>query len=140
MEAQFQALTENGTWDLVPPPPSQNIVGCKWVLRTKYNPDGSLEKYKVRLVAKGSHQRSDLNHTETFSPVIRPATVRLFLSLTITNSWLLHQLDINDAFLQGTLPEDVFMAQSTDFVDLARPHHVCRLRKAIYGIKQAPRA
>lgn len=140
MSAEFDALLRNGTWELVPSHPTQNLVGCKWIFRTKYLPDGSVDRYKARLVAKGFHQRPGVDYSETFSPVIKPTTVRLVLSLAISNGWSLRQLDVNNAFLQGTLSEDVFMSQPPGFIDRDNPHHVCKLRKAIYGLKQAPRA
>lgn len=140
MALQHQALLTNGTWELVPLSPTQNVVGCKWVFRTKYNPDGTIQKHKARLVALGFHQRPGFDYNETFSPVIKPANVRLILSLAVMNGWSLRQLDINDAFLQGTLSENVYMAQPPGFVDRENPDYVCRLRKAIYGLKQAPRA
>ncbi|RVW54104.1 Retrovirus-related Pol polyprotein from transposon RE1 [Vitis vinifera] len=140
MSAEFDALLRNGTWDLVPSHPTQNLVGCKWIFRTKYLPNGSIDRYKARLVAKGFHQRPGIDYSETFSPVIKPTTVRLVLSLAVSQGWSLRQLDVNNAFLQGTLTEDVFMSQPPGFIDRDHPHHVCKLRKAIYGLKQAPRA
>ncbi|RVW14812.1 Retrovirus-related Pol polyprotein from transposon RE1 [Vitis vinifera] len=138
MSAEFDALLRNGTWDLVPSHPTQNLVGCKWIFRTKYLPNGSIDRYKARLVAKGFHQRPDIDYSETFSPVIKPTTVHLVLSLAVSQGWSLRQLDVNNAFLQGTLTEDVFMSQPPGFIDRDHPHHVCKLRKAIYGLKQAP--
>ncbi|RVW19661.1 Retrovirus-related Pol polyprotein from transposon RE1 [Vitis vinifera] len=81
-----------------------------------------------------------IDYSETFSPVIKPTTVHLVLSLAVSQGWSLRQLDVNNAFLQGTLTEDVFMSQPPGFIDRDHPHHVCKLRKAIYGLKQAPRA
>ncbi|KAI3728695.1 hypothetical protein L6452_17336 [Arctium lappa] len=140
MIAEHEALTRNDTWELVPPHPSQNIIGCKWVYRIKYKPDNTIERYKARLVAKGFHQRPVIDYSETFNPVIKPTTVRLMLSLSITNDWAIRQLDINNAFLQGHLTETVYMSQPLGFIDKTSPTHVCKLKKAIYGLKQAPRA
>ncbi|RVW35994.1 Retrovirus-related Pol polyprotein from transposon RE1 [Vitis vinifera] len=140
MSVEFDVLLRNGTWDLVPSHPTQNLVGCKWIFRTKYLPTGSIDRYKARLVAKGFHQCPGIDYSETFSPVIKPTTVRLVLSLAVSQGWSLRQLDVNNAFLQGTLTKDVFMSQPPGFIDHDHPHHVSKLRKAIYGLKQAPRA
>lgn len=140
MSEEFDALVRNGTWELVPPTGVQNIVGSKWIFRLKRLSDGSIDRYKARLVAKGFHQRPGVDYHETFSPVVKPTTVRLILSLAVSRGWDLRQLDVNNAFLQGTLTEDVFMTQPQGFVDADHPLHVCKLRKAIYGLKQAPRA
>jgi hypothetical protein len=115
-------------------------VGCKWVFRVKRKADGSVERFKARLVAKGYNQRHDVDYKQTFSPVVKPATIRTVLSLTVMYSWDLRQLDVDNAFLNGELTETVFMVQPPGFKDLSKPDHVCRLKKAIYGLKQAPRA
>ena len=135
MSDEFNALARNGTWELVPPSPKQNLVGCKWVFRIKRKSDGSIDRYKARLVAKGFHQRPGLDYTETFSPVIKPTTIRVVLCLALRHSWPIQQLDVNNAFLQGSLSEEVYMAQPRGFVDDQLPNHVCRLHKAIYGLK-----
>ncbi|KAL9241494.1 hypothetical protein vseg_015603 [Gypsophila vaccaria] len=140
MQAEFDALTRNSTWTLVPPSTSCNVIGCKWVFRIKYNLDGTLKQHKARLVAKGFHQRPGLDYSETFSPVIKPTTIRLILSLAVTNGWSMRQIDINNAFLQGTLTDSVYMVQPPGFANSATPDYVCKLSKAIYGLKQAPRA
>ena len=140
MQAKFDALHRNHTWDLVSRSSAQNLVGCKWVFRIKRNPDGSIDRYKARLVAKGFHQRPGWDYTETFSPVVKPVTIRIVLTLAIRHGWSIRQLDVNNAFLQGTLKEEVFMIQPPGFVDKNFPDHVCRLKKALYGLKQAPRA
>ena len=140
MTEEFNALVRNGTWVLVPRTRNQNIVGCKWVFRTKRLSDGSVDRYKARLVAKGFHQRPGVDYTETFSPVIKPTTIRLVLSLATSRGWPLRQVDVNNAFLQGRLYDEVYMIQPPGFVDSTKPDHVCRLHKALYGLKQAPRA
>ena len=139
MKIEFEALLNNNTWTLVHLPPNRNAIGCKWVFRVKENPDGSINKYKARLVAKGFHQRLGYDYNETFSPVIKPVTVRLILTLAVTFRWPIQQLDVNNAFLNGLLDEEVFMVQPPGFESVNK-HLVCKLNKAIYGLKQAPRA
>uniref|UniRef100_A0A2N9FJ85 Reverse transcriptase Ty1/copia-type domain-containing protein n=1 Tax=Fagus sylvatica TaxID=28930 RepID=A0A2N9FJ85_FAGSY len=140
MKAEFDALHRQRTWSLVPPPSGQNIIGCRWVYKLKRHSDGSIARYKARLVAKGFHQQAGLDFDETFSPVVKPPTVRIVLSLAAQNRWPLRQLDISNAFLHGFLKEDVYMVQPPGFVDSASPHLVCKLHKSLYGLKQAPRA
>lgn len=140
MSAEIDALLSNGTWDLVPRFKATNIIGCKWVFRIKTKVDGSVDRYKARLVAKGFHQRPGLDFVETFSPVIKPATVRLVLSIALHNHWDIRQLDVSNAFLHGVLDEPVFMEQPQGFVDSTKSDYVCALKKSLYGLKQAPRA
>lgn len=87
------------------------MVGCKCIFRIKRNPDGSVSRYKARLVARGFTQNPKLDFHETFSPVVKPTTMRVMLSIVITNSWPLAQFDVNNAFLQGNLIEEVYMRQ-----------------------------
>uniref|UniRef100_A0A2N9F027 Reverse transcriptase Ty1/copia-type domain-containing protein n=1 Tax=Fagus sylvatica TaxID=28930 RepID=A0A2N9F027_FAGSY len=140
MNLEFDALLKNKTWSLVPQSQARNLVGCKWVFRIKRKADGSIERYKARLVAKGFHQQPGIDYGETFSPVIKPTTVRTVLSIAISAGWSIRQIDIHNAFLHGTLSEDVFMSQPPGFNHPQFPSHVCKLQKAIYGLKQAPRA
>ncbi|KAK1647556.1 hypothetical protein QYE76_065361 [Lolium multiflorum] len=140
MDLEFQALQNNGTWQLVPPRSGVNIIDSKWIFKVKKHADGSIERYKARLVAKGFKQRYGLDYEDTFSPVVKPTTIRLLLSLAVTWGWTLRQLDVQNAFLHGVLEEEVYMRQPPGFVDPARPQHLCRLVKALYGLKQAPRA
>lgn len=139
MSDEFTTLIENGTWSLVPPQPYFNIIGHKWVFWLKRNPDGSIARYKARLVAKGFHQCRGIDFKETFSPVIKPQTIKLVLCIAISNHWTLSQMDVNNALLHGTLTEEVYISQPTGFVHPNFPH-VCKMHKALYGLKQAPRA
>lgn len=125
---------------MVPPDPTYNIVGCRWVFRIKQNSDGTVDRFKSRLVAKGFNQRPGVHYFETYSPVVKHPTIRLVLGQAVGRGWLLRQLDVNNAFLEGPLSEEVYMAQPPGFVDVDKPDYVCKLFKAIYGLKQAPRA
>ncbi|MFS8015034.1 putative RNA-directed DNA polymerase [Helianthus anomalus] len=140
MNAEMMALHKNQTWTLVPRPSHANVVGSKWIYRTKYHANGSIDRYKARLVAQGFSQIPGFDYSHTFSPVVKATTIRLVLSLAITNKWNLHQLDVNNAFLNGNLGEVVYMEQPPGYVDSQKPDYVCRLDKALYGLKQAPRA
>ena len=140
MSSEFNSTNENHTWDLETATATMNIVGCRWVFTIKYHPDGTIDKYKARIVAKGYHQKPGLDYTDTFSPVIKSTTIRIILGLAVNCDWPVRQIDVNTAFLQGHLKEEVFMSQPPGFHDPNKPTHVCRLRKALYGLKQAPRA
>lgn len=136
----MDVIRMNQTWDLMPPPCGTNIVESKWVFRTKYKVDGSIDRYKARLMAQRFIQvpRADFHHT--FSLVVKVSTVRVVLILLVHFRWLLHQLDIKNAFLNGVLLKPVYMAQPPGFVDPQHPNHVCHLNKALYGLQQAPLA
>ena len=140
MQEEINALHKQGTWTLVTMPPDKNLVGCKWVFKLKKNSDGSLARHKARLVAQGFSQEPGLDYGETFSPVVKPTTVCLVLALAAHYDWNLRQLDVKNAFLHGTLQEEVYMAQPPGFEDPSQPHMVCKLSKSLYGLKQAPRA
>jgi Reverse transcriptase (RNA-dependent DNA polymerase) len=95
MHQEIQALHQNNTWTLVPPPAAdQNIIGDKWVYKIKCKADGSIELFKARLVPKGYNKEKGVDYFKTFSPVICPTTIRLVISIAITNNWTLKQLDV----------------------------------------------
>ena len=120
-----QALIHNHTWDPVPFSDDMNIVQCKWVFRTKFKADESLDKHKARLVAKGFQQTPGVDFFETFSPVVKASTIRIVFTLAVSKGWNIQQIDVNNAFLKGELHEDVFMTQPEGFLDANKPHHVC---------------
>ncbi|GKV49332.1 hypothetical protein SLEP1_g56087 [Rubroshorea leprosula] len=140
MAEEYNALLSNNTWDLVPSPPTVNIVGSRWVYRIKQKSDGTIERFKARLVAQGYTQQPGVDYDDTFSPVVKPVTIRTVLTLAISLSWPIHQLDVKNAFLNGELEQPVYMSQPPGFVDKHHPDYVCRLKKALYGLKQAARA
>ncbi|KAK2421141.1 hypothetical protein QL285_031798 [Trifolium repens] len=140
MDDEYNALIQNKTWDLVPRPPDANVIRSIWIFRHKEKSDGSFERHKARLVGNGAGQQVGIDCGETFSPVVKPSTIRTVLSLSLSKAWQIHQLDVKNAFLHGELKEKVYMHQPLGFKDPNYPNHVCRLRKSLYGLKQAPRA
>lgn len=100
MSEEDDALVKNGTCVLVPPDRNQNLVGCKWIFRTKRKSDGFVDMFKARLVAKGFHQRPGIDYKDTFSPIVKPTIVRIVLSIAVSRGWSLRKLDVNNAFLQ----------------------------------------
>ncbi|GJZ68238.1 ribonuclease H-like domain-containing protein [Tanacetum coccineum] len=140
MYDEYNALIKNSTWVLVLKPPNVNVVRSMWLFRHKYHVDGSLSRYKARLVANGRSQQFGVDCDDTFSLVVKPAIVRMVLSLTLSRNWTIHQFDVKNAFLNDDLSQTVYMYQLPGFVDAWFPHHVCRLKRSLYGLKQAPRA
>ena len=119
-------------------PLHKKTIGVKWVYRTKLNADGSVNKFKARLVVKGYAQLFGVDFSETFAPVARLDTIRLLLALAAQKQWKIYQLDVKSAFLNGYLDEEIFVEQPEGFV--ADMKKVYLLKKALYGLKQAPRA
>lgn len=140
MNKEFSALLQNDTWTLVSPLAVANIVGCQWIYKIKKKVDGTIECYKAHLVAKGFHQQEGVDFSETFSLVIKHATIRLIIAIVITSNWNIKQLDVQNANLHGDLQETVFMTQPQGFVHPQFPTHVCKLHKSLYGLRQAPRS
>jgi hypothetical protein len=140
MNSEFDSLLKNNTWHLVPASETHNLVGFKWVFRIKRKADGSIDRYKAKLVAKGFHQQAGIGYEETFSPIIKPTTVRLVLSIAISSSWSIRRIDIQNAFLHGVLTEKFYISQAPSYSHPQYSNHVCRLQKALYGLKQAPQA
>lgn len=137
VDDELRSLTDNGTWQLVDLPAGCRPIDCKWVFRTKFNPDGSVQKRKARLVAKGFTQRYGFDFSETYAPVVKMSTVRSMLAYAHQHDLLVHQMDVTAAFLNGTLTEDIYMRQPKGFEEGDR---VCKLFKSIYGLRQASKA
>lgn len=115
-QAEYDVLIRNATWDLVPLPPSRKVIRCKWLFKVKQNPDGSVDCRKARLVAKGCSQVPSCDFQETFSLVVKPATIKVILSIIVSRGWSLRQVDVNNAFLNGDVDSKVFMQQPPGYV------------------------
>jgi hypothetical protein len=138
MHKEYNSLIKNGTWNLVDPPFGTKQIDCKWVFKNKYRSYGSLDKHKARIVAKGFALKEGVDYEDTFSPIIKWATILTLFSMEAQNGWKIHQMDVNIAFLNGDLKENVFMSQPEGFVVKGQEHKVCKLIKSLYGLKQAP--
>lgn len=146
MITKITALEVNNTWAIIPLPPNKPVVGCKWLYKVKYKPDGSMERYKAMLVAKRFTQTVGLDYFETFVPIAKMTTVRVLITIAAIKGWSLTQIDVINAFLHGELDEEVYMALPPSFHHFINKKNlssstaplVCKLRKSLYGLKQAP--
>jgi len=138
MQVELQALEKTGTWQLVDLPPNVKPIGCRWIYKVKHHVDGSIERYKAILVVKGYNQIEGLDYFDTYSHVAKLTTIRLVIALSSIHHWHLHQLDVSNAFLHGELQEDVYMIIPLG-IQSAKPNQVCKLKKSLYGLKQASR-
>ncbi|GJS51998.1 putative RNA-directed DNA polymerase [Tanacetum coccineum] len=125
---EYKALIDNNTWVLVPRPPNVNIVRSMWLYKQKYNADESLSRYKACLVANGRSQQQGIDYDEKFSAIVKPATIRIVLSLAVSRQWPIHQLDVKNAFLHGHLTKTVYMHQPPGFTNSAHSDYVCLLQ------------
>ncbi|KAI0993507.1 Retrovirus-related Pol polyprotein from transposon, partial [Podosphaera aphanis] len=133
---ELLSLDQNHTWDVTDRPLKRNVVGSKWVFKIKRNADGSIERYKARLVAQGFSQVPGHDFDETFAPVARYDSLRILLRISAQNKWIPQQMDVNSAYLYGTLDEEIFMELPPGY---RTPGKCAKLRKCIYGLKQSGR-
>ncbi|CAI5471093.1 unnamed protein product [Closterium sp. Yama58-4] len=137
MESELKSIEENDTYELVELPEGRTAITSKWLFKIKSDADGKIERYKSRLVAKGYQQKENVDYKELFAPMVKPTTLRTLLAGAAIKGWVVKQLDIVTAFLNGILEEEIFMAQPEGFDDGSG--RVWKLKKALYGLKQAPR-
>lgn len=129
---------ENNTWTPSALLPGKKAIPCCWVLSKKYNPDGTVERLKGRLVAKGCNQRPDFDYLETFAPTVRMASIRTILAIAAIEALDLRSVDISHAYINGKLQEEIYMQQPEGY-HFGNPGDVLRLNKSLYGLKQAGR-
>ena len=140
MNEEMGALERNETWEIVKKPKDKKAMGFRWIYTVKYKADGTLDRYKARLVAKGCTQTYGIDYEETFSLVAKMNTVRIIISLTTHFGWEMHQFDVQNVFLHGSLEEEVYMEIPPGYGATNGRNKVCRLKKALYGLKQSPQA
>jgi hypothetical protein len=140
MREEIEAVERNNTWELVDLPHGHQPIGLKWVYKLKKNEAGEVIKHKARLVARGFVQQAGIDFDEVFAPVARMESIRLLLALAAQEGWPIHHMDVKSAFLNGELKEEVYVKQPPGFVVTGEEGKVLRLRKALYGLRQAPRA
>ena len=139
MNEEIKFRKDNDVWDLVPLPEGVKPIGCKWIFKTKRDSKGDVERYKARLVAKGYTQKKGIDYKETFSPVSSKDSFSTIMALVAHFDLELHQIDVKTAFLNSDIDETIYLVQPKNFVSGDTKRMVCKLKKSIYGLKQASR-
>ncbi|MCO6516483.1 MAG: hypothetical protein J6586_08315, partial [Snodgrassella sp.] len=139
MDGEIQSMHDNEVWEEVDLPPGAKVVGSKWLYKIKTDMDGYAHIYKARLVAKGFTQTFGIDYEETFSPVADIRAIRILIAIAAYYDYEIWQMDVKTAFLNGHLDEDIYMAQPEGFENPEFPNRVCKLKRSIYGLKQASR-
>ncbi|KAK4397695.1 Retrovirus-related Pol polyprotein from transposon TNT 1-94 [Sesamum angolense] len=134
----MSSMAKNNVWELVDLTTKRKTIGNKWVLKVKRKADGSINKFKARLVAKGYTQKKGIDYEETFSPIVRFASVRLILAIVAHLDLELFQMDAKTAFLNGELDEEIYIDQPERFQETGKKRKVRRLKRSIYSLKNHP--
>lgn len=139
IQSEFESILQNHTWELVDLPPGCKPLTSKWIFKRKMKTDGTVDKYKSRLVICGNRQKEGLDYFDTYSPVTRITSIRVILAIAALRNLEVHQMDVNTAFQNGDLDEEIYMKQPEGFVAPGKENKVCKLVKSLYGLKQAPK-
>lgn len=138
MTEEYNSILKNDVWEIVPRPKNKSDVSSKWLFKIKHAADVSIGKYKARFVVRGFSQKEGINYEETFAPVAKYTSVRTVIAIVASKGWKIHQMDVKTAFLNGIIEEEVYLEQPKGFVVNNKQTHVCKLKKALYRLKQAP--
>jgi hypothetical protein len=139
MHEKLENFKRNQVWELVDPPPGSKPIGTKWVWKNEEGENGQVVRNNSRLIAQGYSQKEGIDYEETLAPVARLEAIRILLAFSVAKGFKLYQMDVKSAFLNGVLEEEVFVRQPPGFESEKYPHRVYKLRKALDGLKQAPR-
>nr|GEU83557.1 retrovirus-related Pol polyprotein from transposon TNT 1-94 [Tanacetum cinerariifolium] len=140
MQEELNEFKHIEVWELVPRPDRVMIITLKWIYKVKLDKLGGVLKNKARLVAKGYHQKEGIDFEESFAPLARLEAICIFITSVVHMNMIVYQIDVKTALLNGIPREEVYVSQLDGFVDLENPNHVYKLKKALYRLKQAPRA
>ena len=135
MNEELKQIEKNNTWELVPRPNDNNVIGTKWIFKNKLNENGDVIRNKARFVFKGYAQQEGIDFEETFAPVARLDAIRMFLALSSFHKFKVYQMDVKSTFLNGDLEKEVYIEQTDGFILGNGPKLVCRLKKTLYGLK-----
>ena len=138
IKSELDSIVSNQTWELVELPKGCKPISSKWIFKKKLRHDGSIDKYKARLVIRGFNQKRGIDYFDTYSPMTKIATIRTLVALALIHSIVVHQMDVKTAFLNGDLEEEIYMSQPEGCVVLGQESKVCRLKKSLYALKQTP--
>ncbi|GJT67365.1 retrovirus-related pol polyprotein from transposon TNT 1-94 [Tanacetum coccineum] len=139
IKSEIESILQNHTWELVDLPPGCKPLGYKWIFKKKMKADGTVDKYKARVVIQGFRQREGLDYFDTYSPVTRITSIRMIIAIAALRNLEIHQMDVKTAFLNEDLEEEIYMNQPEGFIAPGQEGKVCRLVKSLYGLKQAPK-
>ena len=139
IDDEMDSILQNNTWELTDLPPGCKPLGCRWIFKRKMKVDGSIDKFKARLVIQGFRQKEGIDYFDTYAPVARISTIRLLVAMASIHKLLIHQMDVKTAFLNGDLDEEIYMKQPEGYSLPGNEHKVCKLIKSLYGLKQAPK-
>ena len=140
MKSEMQSMYSNQVWDLMEPLEEIKLIGCNWIYKKKRGADGKVETFKAMLVAKGCTHKEGINYKETFLPVAMLKSIQILLSIVAHFNYEIWQMDVKTTFLNGHLEECIYMMQPDGFIENGQKHMLCKLKRSIYGLKQASRS